>query len=576
MKKYIYIIFLSLLSVVTSCNVNEDQVPEAPPIRFRGVMESPAFPSETRAYADESYRIYWNSGDHVSIFSKKTFNREYAFDGDTGETAGGFYRTGPDPEFFTEVDIESGYNYSILPYQERNSCDYDGTLKVPIPATQAYSETTNGIGANLFMVARASDGDFAFKHAVGYIGIKLYGEGVSVASIKIKSNNNEPLSGKPLVVFTDDGTPYMTFPSNADNADNITLVCNSPIELGASATDFKTFWFSLPPSVLTKGFSYTVTGTNGGTFSHSVNSSVVIERKVFKTVKAREVILDGGSDTPEDVPVTGVQLSPTSTSLVVGESINLTATVLPSDATDKSVTWASTNPSVATVSNNGKVTAVAAGEASIFVITTDGGKTASCTITVTSSSSSIAVESVLLDKTQLNLNIGEESILTATVSPDNATNKSVTWTSTNPSVATVDNNGKVSAVAVGDAIIIVVTADGGKTATCTVTVTNPAVPVQSVSLDKTTLDLNIGENATLVATVLPENADNKTVTWSSSNTAVATVDATGKVTAVAAGEAVITVTTADGNKTATCTVKVNDKEANHPGDPIGEGEEEQF
>ncbi len=125
-------------------------------------------------------------------------------------------------------------------------------------------------------------------------------------------------------------------------------------------------------------------------------------------------------------------------------------------------------------------------------------------------------------------------------------------------------------------MITVTTTDGGKTATCTVTVTNPAVPVQSVSLDKTTLDLNVGENATLVATVLPENADDKTITWSSSNTAVATVDATGKVTAVAAGEAVITVTTTDGGKTATCSVKVNDKEANHPGDPIGEGEEEQF
>jgi Bacterial surface proteins containing Ig-like domains len=195
---------------------------------------------------------------------------------------------------------------------------------------------------------------------------------------------------------------------------------------------------------------------------------------------------------------------------------------------------------------------------------------------VTVTNPAVPVQSVSLDKTTLDLNVGENATLVATVLPENADDKTVTWTSSNTAVATVDATGKVTAVAAGEAVITVTTTDGGKTATCTVTVTNPAVPVQSVSLDKTTLDLNVGENATLVATVLPENADDKTVTWSSSNTTVATVDATGKVTAVAAGEAVITVTTTDGSKTATCTVKVNDKEANHPGDPIGEGEEEQF
>ena len=151
------------------------------------------------------------------------------------------------------------------------------------------------------------------------------------------------------------------------------------------------------------------------------------------------------------------------------------------------------------------------------------------------------------------------------------------WTSSSSSTATVDANGKVTAVAPGLAVIIVTTVDGGKVATCAVTVTNPAVPVQSVSLDKTTLSLNVGDNATLVANVLPENADDKTVTWSSSNTAVATVDANGKVTAVAAGEAVITVTTTDGAKTATCTVTVTaDKDPNQAGDPIEIEEEGEF
>ena len=243
------------------------------------------------------------------------------------------------------------------------------------------------------------------------------------------------------------------------------------------------------------------------------------------------------------------------------------ATVLPSNATDKSISWSSSNTGIATVDNNGKVTAVAAGSAVITVTTTDGGKTATCTVTVTNPA--IPVQSVSLDKTSLSLNVGENSTLLATVLPANADNKAVTWSSSNTAIATVDASGKVTAVAAGSAVITVTTTDGGKTATCTVTVTNPAVPVQSVSLNKTELSLNVGESMTLTATVLPENADNKAVTWSSSDAAVATVDSNGKVSAVAAGSAVITVKTTDGEKTATCTVTViADKDPNHAGDPV--------
>lgn len=287
----------------------------------------------------------------------------------------------------------------------------------------------------------------------------------------------------------------------------------------------------------------------------------------MKTMAALKVVPEGGSDTPTVVPVTGVQLGSSSLSLEVGGSANLMATVLPSNATDKSVSWSSSNSGVAIVDNNGKVTAVAAGSAVITVTTTDGGKTATCTVTVTNPA--IPVQSVSLDKTTLNLNVGENSTLVATVLPANADNQAVTWSSSNTAIATVDASGKVTAVAAGSAVITVTTTDGGKTATCTVTVTNPAVPVQSVSLNKTELSLNVGESVTLTATVLPENADNKAVTWSSSDAAVATVDSNGKVSAVAAGSAVITVKTTDGEKTATCTVTViADKDPNHAGDPV--------
>ena len=165
----------------------------------------------------------------------------------------------------------------------------------------------------------------------------------------------------------------------------------------------------------------------------------------------------------------------------------------------------------------------------------------------------VPVASVELNQTTLELIAGKEATLTATVKPDDATNKTVTWSSNNETVATVDNNGKVTAKAAGEAIITAKAGD--KTATCTVTVAKADVAVESVTLDKTSLDLKVGNNATLKATVEPQNATNNTVTWSSSNPEFVTV-ANGTVTAVSAGTATITVTTADGNHKATCTVTV--------------------
>ena len=546
-----------MLALLFSCNVSEELAPETPPILYRGVMESPVTSPETRVYAqtedEKTYRIYWNAGDHVSIFTKKTYNREFYFTGETGETAGAFRRYGTDPEFFSEVEIEDKNNYSIIPYQDRNSCDYDGMLRVPIPGTQYFSEGSRGIGCNLYMVAKSPDGDFAYKHAVGYVGLKLYGEGVSIASATFKSNNNEPIAGDMYVVFTEDGTPFMSFQNSENTKSSVTLVCDPPVELASTAAEYKTIWFALSPTVLTKGFSFTITDVNGGTYSYSRTSAVEIKRAYFSTVKAQEVIIEGG-DTPSVINVSSVQLNESAMSLSVGETGNLTATVNPSDATDKTVTWTSSNTAVATVDANGKVTAVAPGTAVIVVTTKDGGKTASCTVTV--SSTTVPVESITLDKTSLSLAEGETATILATVSPDNATNKAVNWTSSNTAVATVDANGNVTAVSAGTIVIIASTADGGKTAFCNVTVTASAVPVESVSLNKSTLSLEEGTSETLTATVNPSNATNKNVTWSSSDAAVATVDANGLVTAVAPGTTVIIVSTEDGGKMATCTVTV--------------------
>ena len=150
--------------------------------------------------------------------------------------------------------------------------------------------------------------------------------------------------------------------------------------------------------------------------------------------------------------------------------------------------------------------------------------------------------------------------LAATVKPDDALNKNVDWKSLNPAIATVDENGRVTAVAEGSTSIVVITEDAEKTDTCKLVIEKPAVPVTGVTLDKTNEELKVGATLQLTATVAPANADVKDVEWSTSDAKIATVSATGLVTAVAKGEATITVTTKDGGKTATCKVKVVEEE----------------
>ena len=167
------------------------------------------------------------------------------------------------------------------------------------------------------------------------------------------------------------------------------------------------------------------------------------------------------------------------------------------------------------------------------------------------------VTSVGLNKNSMSKNVGESEKLTATVLPNDATNKTLAWTSSNSSIASVDQDGTVHALGAGTATITASATDGsGKYATCSVTVTGTTVSVTGVTLNTNSLALNVGGESTLSATVAPSNATNKAVTWSSSNTSVATVSSTGKVTAVGAGSATITVTTSDGGYTATCAVTV--------------------
>ncbi|SHL32559.1 Ig-like domain-containing protein [Flavobacterium chilense] len=175
----------------------------------------------------------------------------------------------------------------------------------------------------------------------------------------------------------------------------------------------------------------------------------------------------------------------------------------------------------------------------------------------------VAVTGVTVSPTTATLGVGATQQLTPTVAPANATNKTVSYSSNNSGVATVNASGLVTAIASGSATITVTTQDGAKTATAAITVNSSNVAVTSVSLSPSSVSLAVGATQQLTATVLPSNATNKSVSYASNNTGVATVNATGLVTAISNGTATITVTTADGNKTSTAAITVSTATGNY-------------
>ena len=319
--------------------------------------------------------------------------------------------------------------------------------------------------------------------------------------------------------------------------------------LPGNTTDSKNVsWSSSNSEVATVDANGTVTAKRAGTAVITATSTNGKTAGCTVTVSKKEI------------PITEISLDKSSATLTEGETTTLVATVLPENTTyGKSVKWSSSNVAVATVDLMGKVTAKSAGTAIITAIS-ENGKTASCTITVNKKDTNITITEVRLNKSTETLTEGDTTTLTATVLPENTTDsKNVSWSSSNSEVATVDANGTVTAKRAGTAVITA-TSTNGKTAGCTVTVSKKEIPITEISLDKSSATLTEGDTTTLTATVLPENTtDSKSVSWSSSNSEVATVDANGTVTAKRAGTAVITATSTNG-KTAGCTVTVSKKE----------------
>ena len=340
-----------------------------------------------------------------------------------------------------------------------------------------------------------------------------------------------------------------------------------------NATDTSVRWTSSDTGVATV--------TQSGVVKAMANGTAVITCKAKdgseKTGQCTITVDIPESSESTDVKVNSITVSPASVTLTSsGETKNLAATIEPSNATDTSVNWTSSNIGVATVTQSGVVTAVSNGTSVITCKAQDGSnKTGQCTVTVnipeSGGDTDIKVSSVTVSPESATLtSAGETKNLTATIEPSNATDTSVNWTSSDTGVATVTQSGVVRAVSNGTAVITCKAQDGSnKTGQCTITVDIPEasgstnIRVNSVTVSPGSATItSAGGTKNLAVTIGPSNATDKSVNWISSDTGVATVTQSGVVTAVSNGTAVITCKAQDGsNKTGQCTITVNISQA---------------
>jgi uncharacterized protein YjdB len=297
----------------------------------------------------------------------------------------------------------------------------------------------------------------------------------------------------------------------------------------------------------------TVSWSSLNTAVATVNQSGLVSANALGQATIRVTTTDGSkianASISVTIPVTSITLSMSSAAITVGQVRSVTATVRPTNAPNRAVTWTSANSAIASVTSNGVILGVNNGTTTITATTNDMGLQASVIVTVFTRVRNVAIS----PSTDLALNVGQTSTLTRVITPATASNQTVTWASTSNSVATVSNVGLVTAVGNGSCIISVTTQDGNKYASLVARVRRP---VTGVSLNFTTVTMARNSSRTLLPSVTPNNASNINVTWSTSNGLVATVNSRGVVKAVRTGTATITVRTVDGNFPATCVVTV--------------------
>lgn len=378
---------------------------------------------------------------------------------------------------------------------------------------------------------------------------------VSISDNKTVTANSV---GKSVITVTA-GTYSKTI--QVEVIQKVNVITVTPSNRTLTVGDTLTFTAAVSPENANQSVEWSCSPATAATLTASGKQATVkfesAQDQVTITAKATDGSNVTGSATVKVLPkVESVSLDKSELKMTVGSTDSLKATVLPEKATQQ-LKYESSKTSVATVNDNGVVTAVAAGTTVITATSTDGtNKSASCTVTV-GEVSNVPVTGVKVSPPEVTLDVGGSQQLKWTVEPSNATNKKLIFKSSDDSVATVSNTGYITAVKNGNAVITV-TSDDNNTIYdfCKVKVGKPVL-VASVSVTPEETKLKVGATCQLNVSVLPSNADKRSVSYESSNPNVAAVSDNGLVTAKASGVATITVTAKDGSgKKATSTVTV--------------------
>ena len=448
--------------------------------------------------------------------------------------------------------LESGYLANVFTRKDLNKKEY-------LTEVGLFMATTEGVE---IYVNSASDDIKDGKLVASYTGTNALEAGYRT----VKLATPIELTGSKFVVKV----KYI-------NSEKTSL----PLECDITASGISTAKL-YNPATSNPGESYiSLDGTNwSDIYGYTMDKYTLKDTNAC--IKAFSIYTGEASTHNDDVKVTGITLNKTNEEIEIGKTTTLTASILPSNATNKNITWKSSDETIAKV-QNGAVTGIKEGKATITAITEDGNYKATCEITVKKitqiENTDVKVTGITLNKTKENIEIGKTTTLTASILPSNATNKNITWKSSDETIAKVQN-GIVTGIKEGKAIITAITEDGNYKATCEITVKKPIqienvdVKVTGIALNKSSEKIQVGETFNLVATVYPANATNKQVKWMSSDEAIATVSETGIIKTIKEGTCTITVTSLDGSFSASCVLTVTAK-TNNDDDIYKEQEQEE-
>ena len=332
------------------------------------------------------------------------------------------------------------------------------------------------------------------------------------------------------------------------STDNVSVVADEKLPLivvidPTSLSNTKLSWISSNPNIVSVDDNGVITGLKEG------SAIITVTSLNGKTATCNVTV------TKKAVNVKKINLSANKLTVKVGSIKQLIATVEPSNATNRELVFSSNDPSIARVNSKGVITGLKEGTVTITVKTKDGKVVAKSTVKVEKKQKSTSIDSLSFNEDNVSVKKGDSLNLVAVVKPSELSSSKLTWTSSDSSIVTVDENGKITGIKEGT-VAITVTSANGKTATCKVTVTNDSVDVEEIVLNPKNVNLKVGETSQITSKVLPENATNRELVWSSSDSSVVTVDDKGVIKGIKAGTATITAKTKDGKVVSTVKVTI--------------------